>query len=81
VPQNSAQPRIRQVNYLDSVADTLATCQAKIDEDLPAAQRFREAIANSGSGWPRCYRTCSAAGTLFDAAVVAIGCPTGKWAS
>ena len=36
--------RIRRANHLDLVADTLATCQAKIDEGLPAVQRLREAI-------------------------------------
>ncbi len=40
----TAPVRIRRANCLDLVADTLATCQAKIDEGLPAVQRLREAI-------------------------------------
>jgi hypothetical protein len=40
----TAPARIRRANHLDLVADTLATCQAKIDEGLPAVQRLREAI-------------------------------------
>jgi hypothetical protein len=40
----TAPVRIRRANHLSLVADTLATCQAKIDEGLPAVQRLREAI-------------------------------------
>jgi hypothetical protein len=40
----TAPARIRRANHLDLVADTLATCQARIDEGLPAVQQLREAI-------------------------------------
>jgi hypothetical protein len=40
----TAPVRIRRTNLLDLVTDTLATCQAKLDEGLAVVQRLREAI-------------------------------------